>query len=102
MAAHLCETGKADRIGPEGKIGGMDCTRAMLEQARRKLARYRWGRVASGREARRGEWNPESQEDFGTRHFPSSHFFLQLFLGHLHLAHPRLLLHRCDISAGRL
>jgi len=34
------------RIGPEGRIVGVDCTRAMLERARRKLARHRWDGVA--------------------------------------------------------
>jgi len=33
-------------IGPEGRIVGVDCTRAMLKQARRKLARRRWDGVA--------------------------------------------------------
>lgn len=34
------------RIGPGGRIVGVDCTRAMLEQARRKLVRHRWRGVA--------------------------------------------------------
>jgi demethylmenaquinone methyltransferase/2-methoxy-6-polyprenyl-1,4-benzoquinol methylase len=34
-----------DRIGPEGRIVGADCTRAMLRQAGRKLASHRWGGV---------------------------------------------------------
>jgi demethylmenaquinone methyltransferase/2-methoxy-6-polyprenyl-1,4-benzoquinol methylase len=32
-------------IGPEGRVVGVDCTRAMLKQARRKLARHRWDGV---------------------------------------------------------
>lgn len=35
-----------ERIGREGRIVGVDCTRAMLERARRKLARHRWNGVA--------------------------------------------------------
>ena len=35
-----------DRIGPEGRIVGVDCTRGMLKQARRKLARHRWDGVS--------------------------------------------------------
>jgi S-adenosylmethionine-diacylgycerolhomoserine-N-methlytransferase len=31
-----------DRIGPDGRIVGVDCTRAMLRQAGRKLASHRW------------------------------------------------------------
>lgn len=31
-----------DRIGPEGRIVGVDCTRAMLRQAGRRLASHRW------------------------------------------------------------
>jgi len=34
-----------DRIGPKGRIVGVDCTRGMLKQARRKLARHRWDGV---------------------------------------------------------
>jgi ubiquinone/menaquinone biosynthesis C-methylase UbiE len=33
-------------IGRDGGIVGVDCTRAMLAQARRKLARHRWDGVA--------------------------------------------------------
>jgi len=35
-----------ERVGPQGRIVGVDCTRAMLKQARRKLARRRWHGVA--------------------------------------------------------
>jgi ubiquinone/menaquinone biosynthesis C-methylase UbiE len=34
------------RIGAEGRIVGVDCTRAMLERAQRKLTRHGWERVA--------------------------------------------------------
>jgi len=34
-----------ERIGPEGRIVGVDCTRAMLKRARRKLARHHWDGV---------------------------------------------------------
>jgi len=34
-----------ERIGPEGRVVGVDCTRAMLRRARRKLTRHRWDRV---------------------------------------------------------
>src|SRR3990172_4348089 len=34
------------RLGPEGRLVGVDLTRAMLKQARRKVARHRWGGVA--------------------------------------------------------
>jgi ubiquinone/menaquinone biosynthesis C-methylase UbiE len=34
------------RIGTEGRIVGVDCTRAMLMQARRKVDRHRWQGVA--------------------------------------------------------
>ncbi len=33
-------------IGGEGRVVGVDCTRAMLERARGKLARHRWDGVA--------------------------------------------------------
>ena len=35
-----------ERIGPEGRIVGVDCTRAMLRQARRRLTRHRWDGVS--------------------------------------------------------
>lgn len=35
-----------ERVGPEATIVGVDCTRAMLERARRKCARHRWDGVA--------------------------------------------------------
>ncbi|MDP2950710.1 MAG: class I SAM-dependent methyltransferase [Chloroflexota bacterium] len=35
-----------ERVGPQGRIVGVDLTRAMLKQARRKLARHRWNGVA--------------------------------------------------------
>jgi demethylmenaquinone methyltransferase/2-methoxy-6-polyprenyl-1,4-benzoquinol methylase len=34
-----------ERIGPEGRIVGVDCTRAMLKQAQRRLARHGWDGV---------------------------------------------------------
>jgi len=34
------------RIGAGGRIVGVDCTRAMLERAQRKVARHGWERVA--------------------------------------------------------
>jgi len=34
-----------ERIGPEGRIVGVDCTRAMLRQARRKVVHHRWDGV---------------------------------------------------------
>ena len=36
----------AEAIGPGGRIVGLDCTQAMLKQARRKLVRHRWEGVA--------------------------------------------------------
>jgi len=35
-----------ERIGPDGRVVGVDCTRAMLKRARRKVARHRWDAVA--------------------------------------------------------
>ncbi len=35
-----------ERVGLGGRIVGVDCTRAMLERARRKVARHRWDGVA--------------------------------------------------------
>ena len=35
-----------ESVGPKGRIVGVDCTRAMLERARRKAARRRWDGVA--------------------------------------------------------
>jgi demethylmenaquinone methyltransferase/2-methoxy-6-polyprenyl-1,4-benzoquinol methylase len=35
-----------ERLGPDGRIVGVDLTRAMLQQARRKLARRGWRHVA--------------------------------------------------------
>jgi demethylmenaquinone methyltransferase/2-methoxy-6-polyprenyl-1,4-benzoquinol methylase len=35
-----------EKIGPGGRLIGVDCTRAMLKQAQRKVARHRWGSVA--------------------------------------------------------
>lgn len=35
-----------ERIGPKGRIVGVDLTRAMLERTRRRAARHRWGGVA--------------------------------------------------------
>ena len=35
-----------ESVGPKGRIVGMDCTRAMLERARQKVARHRWQGVA--------------------------------------------------------
>ena len=35
-----------ESVGPKGRIVGMDCTRAMLERARRKAARQHWDGVA--------------------------------------------------------
>jgi demethylmenaquinone methyltransferase/2-methoxy-6-polyprenyl-1,4-benzoquinol methylase len=34
-----------DRIGPDGKLVGVDCTRAMLQRAQQKVARQRWANV---------------------------------------------------------
>jgi len=34
-----------ERIGPQGRIVGVDCTRAMLKRARRKVARHHWDGV---------------------------------------------------------
>jgi len=34
-----------EHIGPEGRVVGVDCTRAMLKRARRKVARHRWDSV---------------------------------------------------------
>src|SRR3990170_844689 len=36
----------AERVGPEGRIVGVDCTRGMLMQAGRKVVRHRWKGVA--------------------------------------------------------
>lgn len=35
-----------ERVGTEGRLVGVDCTRAMLERARRKVDRHRWRQVA--------------------------------------------------------
>ena len=38
-----------ERIGPQGRIVGVDCTRGMLKRARHRLARHRWdGDVGRG------------------------------------------------------
>jgi ubiquinone/menaquinone biosynthesis C-methylase UbiE len=35
-----------EQIGPGGRLIGVDCTRAMLKQAQRKVTRHRWESVA--------------------------------------------------------